>query len=110
MDADGDTIARQRAEKLQVVKRYAAKRLRFFERAYSGKSLRSAATALCLDCMGYMFAEVKRCPIYACPLWEYRPGRGRKCRRRKEDSRKAPGKALVEIQTLDPCQDMGRPV
>ena len=43
-------------------------------RAYRGTaSPRVAIKAFCLQCVGYVRADVKGCTAFACPLWGYRP-------------------------------------
>ena len=32
----------------------------------------------CVDCSGANALEVKLCPVYACPLWDYRLGAKKK--------------------------------
>jgi hypothetical protein len=46
-----------------------------YRKAYEAKSPMKAIRAKCLDCMCWQPAEVGRCPIIHCPLWEYRFGR-----------------------------------
>ncbi len=43
------------------------------KRAYSGASKTLAIKAFCLQCTGYLRAEVRACSAHACPLWPYRP-------------------------------------
>jgi hypothetical protein len=44
------------------------------ERAISGSGSRSnAIKAKCLDCTGYVRAEVEHCRVVTCPLYEFRP-------------------------------------
>jgi len=41
------------------------------------KGSRSAAVKMkCIECMGFQPAEVKRCTVYTCPLWCFRPYQG----------------------------------
>ena len=47
--------------------------LRAYVRAIAGKSLRSAVTAFCSECVGYSRKDVRNCTSLACPLWSYRP-------------------------------------
>lgn len=42
-------------------------------RAMSGKSLRSAINAKCLDCHCWQRTEVRDCPAADCSLYPYRP-------------------------------------
>ena len=36
-----------------------------------------AIQAKCIDCSGANAQEVKWCPVYQCPLWQYRLGRNK---------------------------------
>ncbi len=45
-----------------------------YRKAYDAKSPMKAIRAKCLDCMCWQSAEVGRCEIVQCPLWEYRFG------------------------------------
>lgn len=49
---------------------------RVFDIAMTGKSLRAAVNSQCIECMGYVFSEVKLCCSPQCPLFPYRPVRG----------------------------------
>lgn len=51
---------------------------RKYLKAMSGKSMRAAVNAKCLDCMNWQSTEVKLCPSMDCPLWPYRPYQGGK--------------------------------
>jgi len=64
---------KMRSRMLGMVQKLVPSRLGQFERAYSGKSLRAAINANCLDCMGYAPKEVKRCRILDCPFHSLRP-------------------------------------
>ena len=44
-----------------------------YEKAMSGKSLRAATKAFCIECVQWKRNEVRLCPSVACPLWLYRP-------------------------------------
>ena len=44
-----------------------------YEKSLTGKSLRAAAKAFCLECVMWQRNEVRLCPSYPCPLWLYRP-------------------------------------
>ena len=46
-----------------------------FKTAFTGKSLRKAISAFCLDCVGCDPDEVRNCSAPACPLWSVRPYR-----------------------------------
>lgn len=48
-----------------------------FKRAYSGKSKPSAVKAKCLDCTNFQRQEVELCETTTCPLYQYRPYKGR---------------------------------
>jgi len=37
------------------------------------KSRKSAITAMCLECMGYVKSEIPECTDIACPLYSHRP-------------------------------------
>ena len=43
------------------------------ERAYAGNSRATAIKAMCLQCVGYIRAEITNCSAYGCPLRPYRP-------------------------------------
>jgi len=45
---------------------------RTYDRALSGRSLKAAVKAQCLECMGWQREEVRACASYPCPLWPYR--------------------------------------
>lgn len=45
---------------------------RTYDRALSGRSLKAAVKAHCLECMGWQREEVRACTSYPCPLWPYR--------------------------------------
>ena len=44
-----------------------------YDKAMTGKSLRSAINAFCLECVMWQREEVRLCTSVACPLWLYRP-------------------------------------
>lgn len=46
-----------------------------YDKAMSGKSLRAATKAFCLECVQWQREEVRACPSVACPLYPYRPYR-----------------------------------
>ena len=62
-----------RSRRLELVGKLVPSKLSQFERAYSGKSLRAAINANCLDCMAYSQTEVKRCRVLDCPIHSVRP-------------------------------------
>ena len=47
-----------------------------YDRAVSGKSLRAAVNAFCLECVYWQRKEVRLCTSLPCPLWPYRPYQG----------------------------------
>lgn len=49
---------------------------RVYDIAMTGRSLRAAISSQCIECMGYVFAEVRQCCSPQCPLYPYRPLRG----------------------------------
>ena len=44
-----------------------------YDKAMSGRSLKAAVKAFCLECVQWDRNEVKLCPSVACPLYPYRP-------------------------------------
>ena len=43
-------------------------------RSFSPKcSARQRVKAMCLECLGFVRAEITACTAYACPLWLIRP-------------------------------------
>lgn len=46
---------------------------RTWDKAIAKKSMRAAVNAKCQDCMCWQQAEIKRCDVITCPLWQYRP-------------------------------------
>ena len=47
-----------------------------YDIAMSGRSLRAAVNSHCIECMGYVFSEVKLCCSSQCNFFLYRPLRG----------------------------------
>jgi hypothetical protein len=47
-----------------------------YDIAMAGRSLRAAVNSQCIECMGYVFSEVRLCCSPQCPLFPYRPLRG----------------------------------
>jgi len=47
-----------------------------YDVAMTGRSLRAAVNSQCIECVGYVFSEVKQCCSPQCPLFQYRPLRG----------------------------------
>lgn len=53
-----------------------------------GKLTRQKAIRLkCFDCSGYSMAEIEKCHIEDCPLWEFRSTSARKNRRSRLKSK-----------------------
>ena len=50
---------------------------RTWDKAIAKKSMRAAVNAKCQDCMNWQQAEIRRCDITTCPLWQYRPNQGK---------------------------------
>lgn len=44
-----------------------------YKRAMTGKSLRAAINAFCLECVQWQREEIKLCTAFDCPLYPYRP-------------------------------------
>jgi len=44
-----------------------------YDRAVTGRSLRAAVNAFCLECVSWQVQEVRLCTDEACPLWAVRP-------------------------------------
>ena len=40
----------------------------------------AAISMMCRTCVGGSLAEVERCGVEVCPLWLYRPGKGKRVR------------------------------
>ncbi|MFH1613804.1 MAG: hypothetical protein ABIG61_01790 [Planctomycetota bacterium] len=49
---------------------------RVYDIAQTGRSLRAAVNSQCLECVGYVFSEIKQCSSPQCSLFLYRPLRG----------------------------------
>ena len=47
-----------------------------YDIAMSGRSLRAAINSQCIECVGYVFKEVRLCCSPQCPLFPYRSVRG----------------------------------
>lgn len=63
---------------LRRVKMYLPSAVNVFEKAYSGRSRTSGVKAKCIECSNLQKSEVGPCTLEGCPLWPYRPYRGRK--------------------------------
>ncbi len=57
-----------------------------YDKALTGKSLKAAIKAHCLDCMCWERAEVRDCTVVSCSLWLYRPYRTKIKKPRNIDS------------------------
>lgn len=44
-----------------------------YDKAISGKSLRSATNSHCLHCVGDLREDVRQCTCYSCAHWPYHP-------------------------------------
>ena len=66
MTSPEDKIARKAAE-------MPSKYRRTYRKAMTGRSLRAATNAFCLECCGWIAQEVRRCTDQACPFHRYRP-------------------------------------
>lgn len=64
----------------EKIERHRANIPRQFRKVYdvamSGRSLRAAVNSQCIECVGYVFSEVKQCCSHQCSLYPYRPVRG----------------------------------
>lgn len=69
---------------------------RTWDKAVSKQSMRAAVDAKCQDCQCWQQAEVKRCDIITCPLWQYRP-----LQEKDGEREKAVRGHLQEIQRLE---------
>ena len=49
---------------------------RGYAKAMLGKSLSAAVKAHCLECVGWVRADVTNCTGTACAMWPYRPFQG----------------------------------
>lgn len=52
-------------------------------------TLKKAIMAKCIDCSCYETAEVKRCTVNTCPLWQFRNGKNPYSKRVMTDEQKA---------------------
>jgi len=65
-----DTIKSKIAAKTAAMP---AKYRRLYVRAMTGRSLRAAVNAFCLECVAYQRDEVRHCTAATCPLFAHRP-------------------------------------
>lgn len=45
-----------------------------FERARSGRSMKVAIQAMCLECTVFSPSDVETCPFRSCPVYKFRNG------------------------------------
>lgn len=65
-----------------------------YDKAMTGKSLRAATKAFCLECVMWQKNEVRLCPSVPCPLWLYRP---------YQDSQNPSDDGFIDVE----CEDEG---
>ena len=63
----------ERERMLAQIKEDGPSALGVFRRAYTGKSLRAAIDAACLECVWLDRETIRTCPSKACPIWSVRP-------------------------------------
>lgn len=51
-----------------------------YDRSLKRGNLRAAVNAFCLECVGWVSDEVRRCTDLACPLYAHRKLNGKYCR------------------------------
>ncbi|MCJ7776854.1 MAG: hypothetical protein MUP16_00850 [Sedimentisphaerales bacterium] len=79
--------------------------LEIYLRATKGKNRAAGVKAFCYQCCGYEREEVKLCTDLGCPLWMYRPGRGKKtC----SIPRKANGERFSAVESTNGISDAVR--
>lgn len=47
---------------------------RVWAKALTRGGMKAAIRSKCQDCMNWQNSEIKRCSIFHCPLYQYRPG------------------------------------
>ena len=57
-----------------------------YDKAMRGKSMRAATKAFCLMCVQWQKEEVRLCTDLACPLYPYRPYKGKSNQRSERRS------------------------
>ncbi len=60
-------------EQAEAIQRTPLSQKSVMVKAFSGKSKAAALKAKCLECAGFVRAEVAECTVECCPLWPYRP-------------------------------------
>ena len=58
------------------------------------KSPLKAIKQFCLECSGDSSSEVKHCPVYRCPLYQYRFGKSGRTRSMTEEQKQAAAERL----------------
>ena len=66
-------LDRKQAQMLEQIKSCASSGLRVFKQAYTGKSLRAAINAHCLECCWFDRQAIRECTATQCGLWAVRP-------------------------------------
>ncbi len=85
---------------LEQVSEAAPSKLNHFRKAYAHKSLRSAITAKCLECVGFEPAEIRRCTGSGCPLYEVRPYQEARPHRNAENTNAPSAEAEVSNEQI----------
>lgn len=65
-------------EQAEAIRRTPLSQKSVMVKAFSGKSKAAALKAKCIECAGFVRAEVAECTVECCPLWVYRPYQGKK--------------------------------
>lgn len=74
----GPNFDLKQAAMFEQVKQDAPSSLRVFKQAYSGKSLRAAINAHCLECCWHDREAIRECTATHCGLWTVRPYQAKK--------------------------------
>lgn len=69
---DLDPVSRIAEQRAKMPRQYR----KVYDIAMGGRSLRAAINSQCIECMDYVFSEVKLCCSPQCPLFPYRPLHG----------------------------------
>jgi hypothetical protein len=67
------SLAEAIKEELENAAKYLSSVIKVFQRAFSGNSKSAALKAKCIQCCCYQKAEVSKCTVKGCALWQYRP-------------------------------------
>lgn len=90
MKTPQERIAKRRADMPEKYRKQ-------YDRCTSGEaSPRQAIKMQCLECWGWVLAEVKECDNYPCPLYRYRPFQSRAKSPRERVKGQNSGKASPE--------------